>query len=65
MYRHMTDFTEIECWNSLGAKVQYWLRQDELKQLIARIELLAEQRAKTNKISDLQCTELKLNYPIR
>lgn len=66
MYGQPTDFTEIECWNEVGSSTQYWLREDELKTLILRIQALAEYRAETNKNSKLNYSEhQKLNYPIR
>ena len=74
MYGQNTDFTEIECWNEVGTSTQYWLRDDELKTLIERIQVLAEQRAETNRHSKLQYAEFenlhhtehsKLHYPAR
>jgi len=57
MYRQTTDFTEIECWNEVGTSTQYWLHEDELKTLIERIQVLAENRAETNRNSKLQYAE--------
>lgn len=66
MYGQPTDFTEIECWNEVGDSKQYWFREDELKTLIDRIQILAEHRAETNRYSTLHYTEhSKLNYPER
>lgn len=66
MYGSLNDIIEIECWNAAGDSTQYWLREAELKLLIQRIQLLAEQRAETNANSKLRCSEHeKLNYPLR
>ncbi|MBS2005069.1 MAG: hypothetical protein U0103_25970 [Candidatus Obscuribacterales bacterium] len=66
MYGNLNDIIEVESWNTSGSSTQYWLRKEELKLLMQRIQSIAEQRAETNANSQLRCAEHeKLNYPIR